>query len=73
MAEYYPLISRAVSNLGTSTPDQRRALYARATHALLAQLRSSDPPIPDDEIDRERLSLEDAIARRDRYRRRGRP
>lgn len=63
MAEYYPLISRAISNLGESTPDQRRALYARATHALLAQLRSSDPPIPDDEIDRERLSLEDAIKR----------
>ena len=63
MAEYYPLISRAIANLGESTPDQRKALYARATHALLAQLRSSDPPIPEDEIDRERLSLEDAIKR----------
>ncbi|MCP8940921.1 histidine kinase [Alsobacter sp. SYSU M60028] len=63
MAEYYPLISRAVANLGDSTPDQRKALYARATHALVAQLRSSEPPIPEAEIEQEQLSLEDAIRR----------
>ncbi|WP_293868753.1 histidine kinase [uncultured Alsobacter sp.] len=63
MADYYPLISRAVANLGPSSPEQRRDLYERATAALLGQLRHSDPPIPDGDIDRERVSLEDAIRR----------
>lgn len=63
MAEYYPLISRAVSNMGPSTPEQRRALYERATNALLGQLRASDPPLPEADIDRERVALEDAIRR----------
>lgn len=63
MAEYHPLISRAVANMGPSTPEQRRALYERATNALLGQLRASDPPVPEADIERERLSLEDAIWR----------
>lgn len=63
MADYYPLISRAVANLGPSSPEQRRDLYDRATAALLGQLRNSDPPIPDADIERERLALEDAFRR----------
>lgn len=63
MADYYPLISRAVANLGPSTPEQRRELYARATNALIGQLRTSQPPIPESDITRERLSLEEAIGR----------
>ena len=63
MADYYPLISRAVANLGPSTPEQRRDLYARATNALIGQLRNSQPPIPESDITRERLSLEEAIGR----------
>jgi hypothetical protein len=63
MAEYYPLISRAVTNMGPSTPEQRKALYERATNALLGQLRASDPPVPEADIERERLALEDAIRR----------
>ena len=63
MADYYPLISRAVANLGPSSPEQRRDLYDRATAALLGQLRNSDPPIPDADIERERLALEDAVRR----------
>jgi hypothetical protein len=63
MAEYYPLISRAVTNMGASTPEQRKALYERATNALLGQLRNSDPPLAEAEIERERLSLEAAVGR----------
>jgi hypothetical protein len=63
MADYYPLISRAIANLGESDPAARRALYERATNALLGQLRNSDPPITEAEISHERLSLEDAIRR----------
>ncbi|PSC06944.1 histidine kinase [Alsobacter soli] len=63
MADYYPLISRAVANLAESTPEQRRALYERATNALIGQLRNTEPPIAEADIDRERVALEDAIRR----------
>ncbi len=63
MADYYPLISRAVANLGPSTAEQRRELYTRATNALIGQLRNSEPPIAEADITRERLALEDAINR----------
>ncbi len=63
MAEYYPLISRAVSGLDNSTGETRRALYERARTALVNQLRGADPPLDEAEITRERLALEDAIRR----------
>jgi hypothetical protein len=61
MADYYPLIARAVAGLEKSTGDARRALYERARAALLAQLRGVDPPIAESEVTRERLALEEAI------------
>jgi hypothetical protein len=61
MTDYYPLIARAVVGLPKSTGESRRALYERARMALLAQLRSLDPPLAESEITRERLLLEEAI------------
>src|ERR1700739_4563740 len=62
MADYYPLIDRAIDGLDTSAPgESRRALYERARAALIAQLRSVDPPLSESEITRERLSLEEAV------------
>ena len=43
MADYYPLIAKAVSGLDKSTGEARRALYDRARTALLAQLRGVEP------------------------------
>jgi hypothetical protein len=63
MAEYYPLIARAVSGLDDSTGETRRALYERARTALVNQLRGADPPLDEAEITRERLGLEEAIRR----------
>jgi hypothetical protein len=63
MADYYPLISRAIANLGPSTPEERRALYERATNALVGQLRNSDPPVSEADITRERLALDEAVRR----------
>src|SRR5579863_9343823 len=64
MADYYPLIARAIAGLDPSAPgESRRALYERARAALIAQLRSVDPPLSESEITRERLSLEEAVRR----------
>jgi hypothetical protein len=61
MANYHPLITRAVEGLANNTADGRRTLYERARAALVAQLRGIDPPLSEAEITRERLALEDAI------------
>jgi len=63
MADYYPLIARAVGGLDDNTGENRRALYERARTALVNQLRGVDPPLDEDEITRERLALEEAIRR----------
>jgi hypothetical protein len=63
MADYYPLIARAVGGLDSDTGENRRALYERARGALVNQLRGVDPPLDEDEITRERLALEEAIRR----------
>lgn len=62
MADYYPLIARAIAGLDPSAPgESRRALYERARSALIAQLRGVQPPLSEFEITRERLSLEEAV------------
>src|SRR6516225_9662579 len=61
MADYYPLISRAVAGVEPNTGENRRSLYKRARNALLDQLRSVRPPLSETDITRERLALEEAI------------
>ena len=61
MADYYPLISRAVGALEKNSGDNRRAIYDRARAALLAQLRGVMPPLDESDITRERLALEESI------------
>ena len=64
MADYYPLIARAIAALDPSAPGEaRRALYERARTALIAQLRGVQPALSEAEITRERLALEDAVRR----------
>src|SRR6478736_6275604 len=65
MADYYPLIARAVAGLDKNTGENRRALYERARTALLAQLRGVQPALEESEIARERLALEESIRRVD--------
>src|SRR5262245_57260956 len=61
MADYYPLISRAVAGLEKNSGEARRALYERARAALLAQLRGVTPALNESDITRERLALEESI------------
>src|SRR5882757_3674137 len=61
MADYHPLIARAVSGLEKNSGENRRALSERARIARVAQLRGVGPALEESEITRERLSLEEAI------------
>jgi hypothetical protein len=61
MAEYYPLLAKAVSGLPVQTPEARRNVYDRARKALLGQLNAMQPPVPKVDIDREANALDAAI------------
>ncbi|MCU4178111.1 histidine kinase [Bosea sp. BH3] len=63
MADFHPILARAVAGLSDNSPEARRAIYERARAALLAQLRGLDPPLSEAEIMRERLALDEAVAR----------
>lgn len=63
MADYYPLIARAVEGLSDRSPEMRRAVYERARSALIGQLQTLDPPLSEAEIEQERISLDAAINR----------
>ncbi len=63
MADYHSLLMRAVANLpNAGTPATRAAIYGRARKALLEQLRSLRPPLPESDIAREETALDAAIA-----------
>ena len=66
MAEYYAVLSKAVGSLEASSADTRRAVYDKARNALIGQLKAIDPPLPTQEISRQRLELEEAIRRVER-------
>src|SRR5580698_6608748 len=61
MADYYPLIARAVAGLDKNSGDARRTVYERARTALVAQLRGVTPALNESDVTRERLALEEAI------------
>jgi hypothetical protein len=63
MADYHSLLMRAVANLpNAGAPATRRAIYDRARQALLTQLRTLRPPLPESDIAREENALDAAIA-----------
>ena len=63
MADYYPLLSRAVGALSDSNADARRSIYERARKALVGQLQAIQPPIAEADIARETDALDAAVAR----------
>lgn len=64
MADFHPLVVKAVDSLGANASgESRQALYDRVRAALLSELRVADPPFSEFQIMHERLALEDAVRR----------
>ncbi|GJE07667.1 MULTISPECIES: histidine kinase [Methylobacterium] len=63
MADYYPLLARALDALPDRSPAMRNAVYERARGALIGQLRSLDPPLSESDIEVESKALAEAIGR----------
>lgn len=61
MADFYPVLARAVSQLPVDAPQARRDLYDHARAILIAQLRKLDPDVSPPEVMREQAALESAI------------
>lgn len=61
MADFYLILNRTISALPENTGRARRSVYERARNALIRQLEALDPPLPPEELTRQRLQLEEAI------------
>ncbi|MET0605065.1 MAG: histidine kinase [Beijerinckiaceae bacterium] len=62
MADYYPLIARAVAAVKDAPSDMRAQVYERARAALIRHLKASANLSPE-AVEREEASLDEAIAR----------
>lgn len=63
MADYYPLLSRAIAGLADRPDSDRHAIYGRARDALERQLRGFEPALEEEAIRLELEALEATIAR----------
>jgi hypothetical protein len=63
MADYYPLLAKAITGLSSNNLETRHAIYDRARTALLRQLASIDPPVAQAIVDRELGALEQVFTR----------
>jgi hypothetical protein len=63
MADYYPLLSRAIAGLASQPDVSHDAIYNRAREALERQLRGFEPKLEEEAILAELAALEETIAR----------
>ena len=61
MADYYPVIVRAVSRLPSKTDEARHEIYERARTALREALSNNDPPFSEPELANEQAALDACI------------
>jgi hypothetical protein len=59
MADYYPLIAKAVA--GLQNVYDRRRLYERGRSTLIVELEAVTPPLSQSAITKELLAFEEAI------------
>jgi hypothetical protein len=63
MADYYPILARAVSALATNNAQARQELYEHARAVFIAQLHRQDPQLSALESIRHSIAFETAILR----------
>lgn len=63
MADYFPILARAVSGLATNNAQARQELYEHARTVFIAQLRRQDPQLSTLETIRQSIAFETAILR----------
>ncbi|MGL4728930.1 MAG: histidine kinase, partial [Bosea sp. (in: a-proteobacteria)] len=63
MADFYPVLARAVAALPVNTAEARRSIYERARGALVGQLRTIQPALSEVQISAQAAALDDAAQR----------
>ena len=66
MADYYPLLRKAIDALGRPDRDARFEVYERARKTVVNRLRGGDTPWSDADIDAQIIALDDAVRRIER-------
>ncbi|MFK7791214.1 MAG: hypothetical protein AB8B88_00955 [Devosiaceae bacterium] len=61
MADFDAILRKALASRPGAPGDERRKIYERARQALVRQLTGFEPPLPPEDISRQRLALESAI------------
>lgn len=61
MADYYSILNKTISNLGSNTPEIRQAVYGKAKAAIEKQLRNMNPTPAEHAVQAQLKLLDDAI------------
>jgi hypothetical protein len=62
MADFVAVLKRTIDGLGDATPEMREKVYEKARATIAAKLAAMDPPPPEAVAERQKKSLDDAIA-----------
>jgi len=62
MADFVAVLKKTIDGLGEATPETRQRVYDKARSTVAAKLAAINPPPPPSVADRQKQSLEDAIA-----------
>src|SRR5262245_21558611 len=62
MADFVAVLKKTIGGLGDTTPEMRERVYQKARSTVAAKLAAVSPPPPAAVADRQKKSLEDAIA-----------
>lgn len=61
MADFDAILRKALASRPGAPGEERRKIYERARQALIRQLTGFEPPLPPEDISRQRLALESSI------------
>ena len=62
MADFVAVLKKTIDGLGDTTPEMRERVYVKARSTVAAKLAAINPPPAEAVIERQKKSLEDAIA-----------